>query len=212
MASVRSGKWYFDYISPFAYFHFKRLQSKKLPLEFEPVPVLFAGLLKAWGTKGPAEVSSKRVWTYRYCTWLAQHHGIPFRFPSVHPFHPLRALRLTIALGSTREVVDKIFDVIWKDGLDLNADDGWQRVQAQLEIDNADALVAQSSVKEALAANTSAAASAGVFGVPTLLLDGELFWGNDSVDMLEDFIANADLFRSSEMLRVSNLPVGAARR
>ena len=102
--------------------------------------------------------------------------------------------------------------MIWKDGLDLNLDDGWKRIQTQLEIDNADALVAEARVKETLAANTAAAASAGVFGVPTIELDGELFWGSDSIQMMQDFIANPDLFRSPEMVRVSNLPIGSARR
>ena len=105
MPPLRRAKWYFDFISPFAYFHLKLLQAGSLAVELEPVPVLFAGLLNAWGTKGPAEVPSKRVWPYRYCTWFAEHHHIPFRFPPVHPFHPLRALRLAIALGSAAKVL-----------------------------------------------------------------------------------------------------------
>ena len=52
--------WYFDFISPFAYLHFKQFKQLPAGLTIEYVPVLFAGLLKANGTKGPAEIADKR--------------------------------------------------------------------------------------------------------------------------------------------------------
>ena len=60
MAAPRKAKWYFDFISPFAYFHLKLLQARRVQIELEPVPVLFAGILKSWGQKGPAEIEPKR--------------------------------------------------------------------------------------------------------------------------------------------------------
>ncbi|MGH8278446.1 MAG: DsbA family protein [Gammaproteobacteria bacterium] len=95
--------WYFDLISPFAYLHFKRLHELSASLEIERVPVLFAGLLKHWEHKGPAEIPSKRVYTYRYVTWLAKHLGILFKIPPSHPFNSLHALRLLIAAGHLRK-------------------------------------------------------------------------------------------------------------
>src|SRR5690349_3273659 len=65
-------RWYFDFVSPFSYLHLKLFDRIAVPLEIEPVPVLFAGLLKSAGQKGPAEIPAKRVQTYRYCTWLAR--------------------------------------------------------------------------------------------------------------------------------------------
>ena len=49
-------KWYFDFISPFSYLQLKRLEQAKHSFEVEMIPVLFAGLLKKWGHKGPAEI------------------------------------------------------------------------------------------------------------------------------------------------------------
>jgi len=60
-------------------------------------PVLFAGLLKNWGQKGPAEIEPKRAWTFRHVHWLAQHHGIAMQTPAQHPFNPLAHLRLLLA-------------------------------------------------------------------------------------------------------------------
>jgi 2-hydroxychromene-2-carboxylate isomerase len=95
--------WYFDFISPYAYLGMLRLGE--LPQEFEVRyrPVLFAGLLNHWQQKGPAEISPKRSWTYRSCTWWATRQGIPFRFPAAHPFNSLPYLCLAIAAGNTGE-------------------------------------------------------------------------------------------------------------
>ena len=110
---MRSALLYFDFISPFAYICVHRLKELPADLSIEFRPVLFAGLLGHWGQKGPAEIASKRRYTYRWCNWWAKRLGIPFRFPAGHPFNPLHHLRLAIACGSRPEVVRKIFDSLW---------------------------------------------------------------------------------------------------
>ena len=74
----------------------QHLAYDRLPddLEITLKPVLFAGLLGHWDMKGPAEIPAKRVQTYRYCHWLAEKRGIPFKAPPRHPFNPLPLLRL----------------------------------------------------------------------------------------------------------------------
>ena len=47
-------------------------------------------------------------------------------------------------------------------------------------------------VKARLRENTDAAIAAGVFGVPTMMVRGELFWGFDDLDNLENFLSGAD--------------------
>jgi predicted DsbA family dithiol-disulfide isomerase len=67
-------------------------------------------------------------------------------------------------------------------------------------------------VKEALRKNTEDAAATGVFGVPTFVADGEVFWGVDSTDFLKAFLADGSLLARAEMRRLDTLPVGAQRR
>jgi len=50
-----------------------------------------------------------------------------------------------------------------------------------------------------------------VFGVPTVIVDGELFWGVDSFDMLLHFLDHPDYFRSDEMLRIHDIVPSASR-
>ena len=78
---ARSADWYFDFISPFSYLQFKSFASIGQSLEIRLVPILFAGLLKHWGQKAPAEIPTKRVETYQFCHWTADHLNIPFRMP-----------------------------------------------------------------------------------------------------------------------------------
>jgi 2-hydroxychromene-2-carboxylate isomerase len=207
---MKRALWYFDFVSPFAYIGLHRLKELPADLAIEYRPVLFAGLLNHWGQKGPAELPTKRRYTYRWCHWWAGHLGIPFRFPAAHPFNPLHHLRLAIACGSTPAAVRTIFDSIWTTGEDASD----QRRFAALckELGVSAAALASQETKDALKKNTAAAAQAGVFGVPTIEVDGELFWGADSMDFLRAFLADPAILRSAEMRRLDELPVAAARR
>jgi 2-hydroxychromene-2-carboxylate isomerase len=68
-----------------------------------------------------------------------------------------------------------------------------------------------SEVKEELRANTEEAAARGVFGVPSFVIDGEVFWGADAVDFAKAFLADPAVVRNAEMRRVDELPAAATR-
>ncbi len=205
-------RWYFDFVSPYAYLQSKRLGPFEGKAVIEPVPVLFAGLLDHWGTTGPAELGPKRLWTYRFCQWFADAHGIPFLMPPAHPFNPIRPLRLAIAAGNDRAAIDAIFDVVWGQGRDPADPDTWAALVEAAGIVDADQRVEDPSVKAALRANTEAAADRGVFGVPTLEIDGELFWGVDGTDFARAYLDDPALLRAPAMARLATLPAGASRR
>jgi len=207
---MRNAIWYFDFISPFAYIGLHRLKELPADLSIELRPVLFAGLLNHWGQKGPAELPTKRRYTYRWSHWWANHLGIPLRFPAAHPFNPLHHLRLAIACGSKPEAVRKIFASVWTTGEDASDQEKFAALCEELGV-TADALAAP-EVKEALKKNTEAAAQTGVFGVPTIEVDGELFWGADSMEFLRAFLADPAILKNAEMTRLDELPVAAARR
>ncbi|MCZ7653194.1 MAG: DsbA family protein [Rhodocyclaceae bacterium] len=68
------------------------------------------------------------------------------------------------------------------------------------------------AVKSQLLQHGEQALAAGVFGVPTLAIDGELFWGFDATDMALDYVADPARFSRGEYARLDALPVGAARK
>ena len=203
--------WYFDFISPFAYLQWQEFDRLPDNLQISHRPVLFAGLLNHWGQKGPAEIPAKRRHTYRYCRWLAQRRNIPFTLPPAHPFNPLKALRLAVALGEDSVAIGEIFRVIYAEGVDVADGEGWRRLTAELGVTDADEKIGAPEVKQELKNNTDEAVSAGVFGVPTFVADGELFWGQDGTDMFLDWLADPASFTAGEFARIADLPFGAHR-
>jgi 2-hydroxychromene-2-carboxylate isomerase len=200
--------WYFDFVSPFSYICLHRLDEFSQNIHYRPV--LFAGLLNHWGQKGPAEIPAKRRWTYRWCTWWANELGVTFRFPASHPFNPLPYLRLAIATGCKPETVRHIFDAVWTSGKDATDPDRFAGLCVELGVDVA--TLSAPEIKDALRKNTEEAAARSVFGVPSFVVDGEVFWGADAVDFVKAFMRDSSIIRTDEMRRVDNLPVGAARK
>jgi 2-hydroxychromene-2-carboxylate isomerase len=210
MTNAATAQWYFDVVSPFSYLHLKQFGQLHPSLELKFVPVLFAGLLRRWGNKGPAELPSKRIHAYRYCTWVASKHGIRFRMPPRHPFNPLATQRLLVALGSSRPHVEKTFDFIYGQGGDPELD--WPGLCGALAVTDADALIADPVVKQQLVANTEQAVEAGVFGVPTFVVRGQLFWGGDTMAWMNEFVDDPEMFARGEMRRAAQIEFGAHRK
>ena len=209
---MTTADWYFDFISPFAY-----LQSEQLSLLGPRVrvrfrPVLFAGLLAAHAHKGPAEITRKRIFTYRFVVWQARRLGIPLKLPPEHPFNPLPLLRLAIACDCAPAVVHAIFRFVWRDGRLPDLPIEWAELVNQVGLPDADRRIADSEVKAALRRNTDEAIARGVFGVPTLTIGEELFWGVDATQMAADYVAAGCRWTDPEYERAATLPVGATRR
>jgi 2-hydroxychromene-2-carboxylate isomerase len=205
--------WSFDVISPFSYIALGEIEQLAQRIDLVYRPILFAALLEHWRHLGPAEIPPKRLHTYRLCVFEAQRRGIPFRFPAHHPFNPLKPLRLLVALDAAPSVVRTVMDCIWRDGLDMSTDANWRITCAALGLDAAaaTALVEASETKARLRANTEAAVKAGLFGVPTLQIGNELFWGADALPMARAYLDNPDMFESEEMRSLASLTASSMR-
>jgi 2-hydroxychromene-2-carboxylate isomerase len=206
--------FWFDLISPYAYLAFEKLPEalKGLSYRVDYRPVLFAGLLKHHGQLGPAEIPPKRDWTYRQVLWLAHANGIPMEMPAAHPFNPLAALRLALACGQAglvnRDVAEAVFRHVWRGAAD--AADA-QRL-AELAADLQPARDPNGSeVKAELKANTDAAITRGLFGVPTCEVDGKMFWGFDGLALLRAYCDGDPWFASGAWEAAAALPAGVKR-
>jgi 2-hydroxychromene-2-carboxylate isomerase len=209
---MTKAKWYFDFISPFAYLQFA--QFPKLPpnLEITPVPAVFGAILQHWGQLGPAEIPTKRQFVYRFFQWNADQLGIPFTMPPMHPFNPIPALRLCTAAGAGIEHTQAVFNLIYGKGIQPDSPEGIQLIGDALDISNPEISMQDPVFKDTLRANTAQATSDGVFGVPSFVINGEIFWGGDSTEMMLDFLENPELFDTSEMKRISNMEMGLTRK
>lgn len=207
----RSAEWFFDFVSPFAYLQLEQFDKLPAGLTIQPRPMVLGAILARWGQRGPAEIAAKRVFTYRHALYRAQKLGIAYTMPPAHPFNPIKALRLAIAMGGSLEVIQRIFRHIWRNGHDVSSPEGFAALCKAMGFPQGVDAVESASVKDELRRNTDRALSLDVFGAPTFVLDGELFWGEDATDLFVDCVASRDWLDSPEVKRVSQLPVGIER-
>jgi len=107
--------------------------------------------------------------------------------------------------------VHRNFRFVWQDGRLPDLPIEWAELVGELGIRDAEARIATPEVKDELRRNTDEAISRGVFGVPTLAIGAELFWGADATQMAADYAASGSVFADPEYARVATLPVGAVR-
>ncbi len=204
--------WYFDFISPFAYLQWRSLGALREGLQLRSRPILFAALLDHHGHKGPAEIPEKRRFTFRFVQWQADRLGIPLCCPPAHPFNPLPALRLAIALGNSDAVIDAIFTHIWAEGHSAHQIAELAPLAERFAITDLAERLAAPAVKAELRRNTEQAIAEGVFGVPTTQVAGHLFWGLDATAMIGDWLEHPGLFDTPQMRRIDQLPAAIERR
>lgn len=211
-------RFHFDFLSPYAYLAWTQIHAlaERARALVEPAPILFAGLLNHHGQKGPAEIPAKRVYVFKDTLRRAALLGVPLRPPPTHPFSPLLALRAVLAAPEEqrRALIDALFAATWGEAEERGVDRP-EAVRAAaraagIEEDLVERAGAQ-PVKDALRAGTEEAIRAGVFGVPTMQVDGELFWGLDSLDLLELYLRGEDPLPPELLARMSDVPASARR-
>ena len=186
----------FDYVSPYAYLASTQIRAlaARHGRAVEAVPVVFGALLTAHGTRGPAEVAAKRDYLFKDVIRLGRALSVPIEPPATHPFNPLVALRATVAVADTGmrwALVEALFRAAWVEGRRVDAPEAVEGVAREAGLDGAALVVAAAGpeAKQRLRANTDEALGAGVFGVPTVRAEGELFWGVDSLPHLDALLA-----------------------
>ncbi len=177
--------FYFDVGSPYAYLAAERIATV-LPEPLGWQPVLLGGLFKLSGRSswalgdderrhaGMAEVERR-----------ARAYGLPaMRWPDPWPTDYLVAMRactFACSLGRGREFAMRAFRNAFQCGWDLSDADRVIQTAAELGIDR-DTLELRTrdpQIKDGLRNATDEAHELGVCGVPTVAIDGELFWGDD---------------------------------
>jgi 2-hydroxychromene-2-carboxylate isomerase len=189
----------------------KALEGLSYQVRYQPI--LFGAVLQHHGQLGPAEIPAKRLWTYRQVLWLAQQQGCSLRMPASHPYNPLGLLRLATACDAqghpNRHVCEQLFEHVWGEGLEA-ADPQRQAVLQERLAPPRDPN--SEEVKAQLREATQAAIDAGVFGVPSIAVDDKLFWGQDALPMLRDYLTAGPWFQGPDWDNCSGLPKSMERK
>lgn len=212
-------RFHLDFISPYAYLAWTQIHAlaDRCGAVVEVAPVLFAGLLNHHGQKGPAEIPAKRRYVFKDTLRRAILLGVPVAPPSSHPFNPLLALRAVMAAppDAKRALVDGLFAATWGRAAVKGIDraEVVESVARDAGLDGA-ALVARAAapdVKDALRRATEDAIAAGVFGVPSMQVGAEIFWGLDSFDLLEHHLRGEDPITPELLETLLAIPSSAQR-
>lgn len=219
MSVARKLKFFFDPISPYTYFALKQLPkvAEKHGVKIVARPVLFAGLLNANGQKGPAEIVSKRRYTFLDCMRLSMQLEVPFKMPPKHPFNPLLFLRMATAVNDDSQrlaLSTQSIAACWAEGRDLTDPAVMSSIASQVGLNGHDLLrIAQSDAcKEQVRKNTDSAISKGVFGVPTFIVDNEVFFGHDRLSHVDNYLAGSLNINYNELEQNLLRPRGADRK
>ncbi len=192
---MKSTLFFFDYLSPFSYFAWRELDKIPTHIIFKPTPL--GPLLNHWGIKGPGEVQPKREFLLKQCLRFSHTHSIPFTTPKTHPFNSLYALRLsTRAAGGDQQsqVIAALWKAGWVDRIDMGEPEELILALNRAELPGQEIYEKSFSAeaKKEVKSNITEATTQGVFGVPSFIHEGELFWGHDSLDQLKRFMQGED--------------------
>lgn len=183
---------FFDFGSPATYLAWTQLP--RLAAKYNATliwrPMLLGAVFKATGNQSPAMNPAKGRYMLIDFQRYAKHYDVPMKFNPFFPINTMTLMRGAVALqGDPRfdDYLDAVFKAIWVDEQNMGQPEVVASVLEKAGFDAA-ALLAQCSdetVKEKLKANTEEAVARGAFGAPTVYVDGEMFFGQDRLPMIE---------------------------
>ena len=188
-------EFWFDVGSPAAYLAWHRLPRicERTGARIDFRPMLLGGVFQATGNQSPMNVAAKGSYMLRDLERFAQRDGTPFRHNPHFPINTLTLMRGATGLqmrdeARMRPYVDAVFRAIWAEERNMNdpAVVGSTLAGAGFDAQALLALAADPEVKERLKAVSQEAVRKGVFGAPTFFVDGEMYWGQDRLDFVED--------------------------
>lgn len=183
--------FYFDLSSPYSYLAATQLPAlaARTGATIAWKPVVLGAVFQAMGNRMPAAVPAKAGYMLQDLQRWARRYGVPFQFTSRFPVNAITAHRLILVAGERGpELAMDAFSRLWAHDEDITAPDTLVALAQGVGLDPADALVAMSTpvIKDQLRALTDEAIAAGMFGAPAFVVHGDLYWGNDRLDFVEE--------------------------
>jgi len=183
---INSFDFYFDFISPYSFIAHKEIRKIefKESIKIKYKPILLGGLHNLHGIKAPAFIPAKAKFMIRDCKMIAEKNKVKFKFNSYFPIKTLNLMRGVFIAEEDdfkNYFIDKIFEAIWRDGLNMNDQNIIDKVLKNMNINPKTFFLRASSqnLKNMLKKETQDSYERGVFGAPTFLVNKKIFWGQD---------------------------------
>ena len=190
---IKSFDFYFDFASPYTFLAHKQIRNAEIKnlIKVNYMPVLLGGLLKLSGIKANVDVPIKAKYMIKDCKLCAERKEVQFKFNNYFPISTLNLMRCAIISknkGFEKIFINKIFDSIWIDGLNLNDNSIVEKILKNLDVNPKTFFgeATEQKNKDELKKRTNAAFQKGIFGLPSFIINKKLFWGQDRIDFVLD--------------------------
>ena len=184
--------FYFDFISPYSYLAFKRLnllnRDNKINIIYKPI--LLGGLHKLGKITPPAFNERKLKNMKNDCELVASKNNIEFKWNLKFPINSLYLMRgyLVVDENLKKKFFKNCFDAYWKNNLDISDEEIVSNIIKKSGLDKKKFLddIEKNDIKEMLKNLTSNAFEKDIFGAPTFVVNNKIFWGQDRLDYALD--------------------------
>ncbi len=187
--------FYFDFSSPYAYIAYKELKKleKKKFFRINFMPVFLGGLHNSAGITPAAFIKFKSKYMIEDTRLVCKKKNISFNFNSYFPIKTvnfMRGILITEKDNSEKIFIEKIFNAIWMDGLNMNDPIVINKVLKNIDLNPEIFLekVSDQKTKDKLRKLTDDALKKKIFGVPTFVVNKKMFWGQDRLSYAIDEI------------------------
>ena len=188
---IKSFEFYFDFGSPYTFLAHKEMRKieKENSIKIKYMPILLDGLLKSVGVKANADIPIKAKYMIKDCKLWADKKNIVFKFNNYFPIVTLNLMRCVLVAekqGFAQNFINKVFDAIWEDGLNLNDNIIVEKLLKNIGI-NPKKLSMESvdnKIKDELKKRTDEAYKKGIFGSPSFIVNNKIFWGQDRLEFV----------------------------
>ena len=188
---IKPFEFYFDFISPYSFLAHKEIIKieKANAIKIKYMPILLGGLHNLAGIKAPDFIPIKAKYMIRDCKLWAQKYNIEFTFNNYFPVKTLDLMRCVLIAEKkdfAQNFINKIFDAIWKDGLNLNDNTVLEKLLQNLGINPKTFLIeaVNPKIKDELKERTDSAYKKGIFGAPSFIVNNKVFWGQDRLEFV----------------------------
>ena len=179
-------EFYFDFSSPYSYIGYKELKKleKKNLIKIKYMPIFLGGLHNAAGITPAAFIDIKSKYMVTDTMLVAKKKNIGFNFNSYFPIKTVNFMRGVIVAEKDKFekiYIEKIFDAIWRDGLNMNDEIVINKVLKNIDL-NPEIFLSKATdqkIKDKLKKLTDDALKKGIFGAPTFVANKKIFWGQD---------------------------------
>ena len=185
----KSFEFYFDFVSPYSYLAHKEIRKleKKNSIKIKYKPILLGGLHNLHSIKAPAYIPSKAKFMIRDCKMVAERKKISFKFNTYFPINTLNLMRGALVAEEDdfqSFYIDRIFDSVWQDGLNMNDQNIIDKILKNIEVNPKTFYLRINSqnIKEILKKRTKDAFDKNIFGAPTFYINNKIFWGQDRLE------------------------------